>query len=97
MRKAIAYHHAVHGRVHFSLRTRETKVYQSIALVMRAIADNLDKFSGPVPNRRLYYCRILDRDLHYMPFRKPLALPVEHVGSQKHWSAFLFSRGFQPH
>jgi hypothetical protein len=31
-----------------------------------------------------------------MHFKKPLAPPVEHVGSQKHWSAFLFLRGFQP-
>jgi len=25
---------------------------------------------------------------HYMHFQKPLAPPVEHVGSQKYWSAF---------
>jgi hypothetical protein len=28
-----------------------------------------------------------------MHFQKPLAPPVEHVGSQKHWSAFfVFTR-----
>jgi hypothetical protein len=25
-----------------------------------------------------------------MPFKKPLAPPVGHIGSQKHWRAFLF-------
>jgi hypothetical protein len=27
---------------------------------------------------------------YYTHFQKPLVPPAEHVGSQKHWSAFLF-------